>query len=498
MQALLLMTFTLIVAKSIVPVTCLRPYFIESSDIGVSKCTMQGVFGEDHATLHLWIRADVDVIEVLEDGKYNQAQLRVKGFFVFESLEQGWEGPQLMQSEEALSSFSFQIHIRPHLGSSSAWELTAWDMKKQTKNNVLPFWGNFTLYQLPASHSIWEYEVSVEGLDYTCQLVADVHAPPVRMNSNEVDGETSSLEGGQSSDGTTDYSKALGRPGQVSFLLSPLFGSGVSAYASVLAWHIAWHQKFGVDIYVLYVTRQMTELLENPMIQMMVQKNLLKLIMWIDMPTPLRGTPYAHQVIIYNHGILSLMAENSLVIVADLDEYLLTPEPMSIHQVMSNCVEEERTVSATVATLNIKRFNILNKTSADSNVSELPQWIPQLGDSHTLNSSQWMDLQLPSLAEHPLKMYTSQAAYRPESGFAKKPIHRPQLCKAIKVHGGFPMDGMQEVQANPACARLLHVVNMNQPRMLYPQKMNPIMSKWFWPMKEDNSDGGVSGMQVVR
>ena len=38
-------------------------------------------------------------------------------------------------------------------------------------------------------------------------------------------------------------SRSLGKPGQASFLLSPFYGSNVPAYASVLAWHIAWHQK---------------------------------------------------------------------------------------------------------------------------------------------------------------------------------------------------------------------------------------------------------------
>lgn len=117
-------------------------------------------------------------------------------------------------------------------------------------------------------------------------------------------------------------SKSLGRPGQASFLLSPFYGSNVPAYASVLAWHIAWHQKvsrgtcstaalamergrlvlafsdmlavalpcptrstrtspplpflafsrlcplqYGVQVHILYVTRQLTELLASPMIQ---------------------------------------------------------------------------------------------------------------------------------------------------------------------------------------------------------------------------------------
>ena len=38
-------------------------------------------------------------------------------------------------------------------------------------------------------------------------------------------------------------SKSLGRPGKTYFLLSPFYGSDVPAYTSVLAWHIAWHQK---------------------------------------------------------------------------------------------------------------------------------------------------------------------------------------------------------------------------------------------------------------
>ena len=40
-----------------------------------------------------------------------------------------------------------------------------------------------------------------------------------------------------------------------------------------------------------------------------------------------------HQLIVYNHGMLALHAEDSVVVVADLDEYLITPKPMSVHQV---------------------------------------------------------------------------------------------------------------------------------------------------------------------
>ena len=39
------------------------------------------------------------------------------------------------------------------------------------------------------------------------------------------------------------------------------------------------------------------------------------------------------QVIIYNHALLALTAEDSLVLVADLDEYLTTPRPTTVRKV---------------------------------------------------------------------------------------------------------------------------------------------------------------------
>ncbi len=40
-----------------------------------------------------------------------------------------------------------------------------------------------------------------------------------------------------------------------------------------------------------------------------------------------------YQVIIYNHGLLSLTTDDAVVVVADLDEYLVTPQPVNMHQV---------------------------------------------------------------------------------------------------------------------------------------------------------------------
>ncbi len=93
--------------------------------------------------------------------------------------------------------------------------------------------------------------------------------------------------------------------------------------------------------------------------QRLVQEGTLKLVLWREMALPRRAsekpemsTRYAHQVsavslhaspwvtvslsgqiIIYNHGVLALLAEDTVVIAADVDEYMLTPKPTTVKQV---------------------------------------------------------------------------------------------------------------------------------------------------------------------
>ena len=56
-------------------------------------------------------------------------------------------------------------------------------------------------------------------------------------------------------------------------------------------------------------------------------------MLWQDMSIANKGTPYQHQVIVYNHGMLARHADDSVVVVADLDEYLITPRSTTVLQV---------------------------------------------------------------------------------------------------------------------------------------------------------------------
>jgi hypothetical protein len=61
----------------------------------------------------------------------------------------------------------------------------------------------------------------------------------------------------------------LGRPGQVTFLVSPVYGKLIGTLRTLLTWSLLWHQKLGVGMYVLYVTEIQTQgvWLQDPQLQ---------------------------------------------------------------------------------------------------------------------------------------------------------------------------------------------------------------------------------------
>lgn len=59
--------------------------FRESSDVGVSHCSMPGRFGDHHATLTVWLRAVV----WMKTGMDSASRLEIKGFAFMES----WMSP---------------------------------------------------------------------------------------------------------------------------------------------------------------------------------------------------------------------------------------------------------------------------------------------------------------------------------------------------------------------------------------------------------------------
>ena len=56
---------------------------------------IQGLFGQHHATLNIWLRT---VVRLTGEREHAKAKLEVKGYAFLESLEQNWAGPQLLNA----------------------------------------------------------------------------------------------------------------------------------------------------------------------------------------------------------------------------------------------------------------------------------------------------------------------------------------------------------------------------------------------------------------
>ena len=66
---------------------------------------IQGLFGQHHATLNIWLRT---VVRLTGEREHAKAKLEVKGYAFLESLEQNWAGPQLLNAGAWVSVLTYR------------------------------------------------------------------------------------------------------------------------------------------------------------------------------------------------------------------------------------------------------------------------------------------------------------------------------------------------------------------------------------------------------
>ncbi|PNW78538.1 hypothetical protein CHLRE_09g393100v5 [Chlamydomonas reinhardtii] len=125
-------------------------------------------------------------------------------------------------------------------------------------------------------------------------------------------------------------------------IISPFFGLPAGEYASLLLQHMRYHDVLGVRRYLVYVEAGASALAAEPRVQALVSAGRLRLVYWQELPSFMDGNrkqrhPYASQILIYNHGLLALWPELAVAAIADVDEYLVTPQPTTMAQVMTQC-----------------------------------------------------------------------------------------------------------------------------------------------------------------
>ncbi|KAG2454113.1 hypothetical protein HYH02_001152 [Chlamydomonas schloesseri] len=127
-------------------------------------------------------------------------------------------------------------------------------------------------------------------------------------------------------------------------VVSPFFGLPASEYASLLLHHMRYHDVLGVRRYLVYVEAGASALAADSRVQAAVAGGRLRLVLWEEVPHFLeqdtgRRHPYASQSLVYNHGLLALWHELAVAAIADVDEYLVTPERTTLAQVLEGCAE---------------------------------------------------------------------------------------------------------------------------------------------------------------
>jgi len=424
--------------------------------LGITHCALQGVLNRTQVTLHIWLRMHI------VDGS-----ALVKGFAFAEEIAQVLDDIHLMQPED-LDAFTYNIYLRSSPSRSSGggespqvYKLSVSRTNNRTRDLVLLIHGALTLS--PQDLRNPEFELRAEGFPYFCYFLAGAqqtyhhHSRKVLLPS------------------------AMAKKSV--FLMSPFFGQPASSYVSNLVWHIRWHQALGVDRHMLYVVEQMTALVMDPRVQDLVAKGRLQLVLWDALAhhenerfRRQKQDLYAHQVIIYNHGVLANWLGSTVVAVADVDEFLMTPRPgMTVQQVMQEC-GAAAPPDQPLAVLQVRRY--------DAYCTSKPAGCGQEagGDSELWHQVPGADKGL----QHPLQHYAIPRTWQFKTA-DQKALVRPAYAAGHHIHYGLQMAGASKLEADVGCVRWVHVVNMHKRRVadIPALQLQSERGRWWWPV-----DGG--------
>ncbi|GFR50758.1 hypothetical protein Agub_g13025 [Astrephomene gubernaculifera] len=127
-------------------------------------------------------------------------------------------------------------------------------------------------------------------------------------------------------------------------VVSSYFNLDPYDFITLLRHHIEYHAALGVQRHLVYIEEGEEALAADPRVTALVAAGRLEVVRWRELPAfPLPGSsggvrhPYANQILIYQHALLTLWHEAAVVAVADLDEFLLTSQPLSLELALLFC-----------------------------------------------------------------------------------------------------------------------------------------------------------------
>lgn len=240
-----------------------------------------------------------------------------------------------------------------------------------------------------------------------------------------------------------------------SFYYEPPRGSYALA-AQLLVHHVRHHVAMGLAGEIVYVQHHyVPELLKNAELVDYVSRGQLQIVVWDSFPkydTP--GFPTTDQPLQYSHALLENWGRGVRILVADVDEFLVTPQPGNVSTVLACASGADQA--------RLRRFDVMcsGERCPGDGQSEVDLWT--------------------SPEPHPLRLYNliDRGAMSTMFGRLPKVIVSPERVRHFYVHEGVVVPGGTDVEVPEECAFLAHVLCLYSKRS---DKVNfQLDTSWHW------------------
>ncbi|GAQ81924.1 hypothetical protein KFL_000940330 [Klebsormidium nitens] len=240
-----------------------------------------------------------------------------------------------------------------------------------------------------------------------------------------------------------------------SFYYEPPRGSYALA-AQLLVHHVRHHVGMGLAGEIVYVQHHyVPELLKHAELVDYVSRGQLQIIVWDSFPkydTP--GFPTTDQPLQYSHALLENWGRGLRILVADVDEFLVTPHRGNVSTVLACARGADQA--------RLRRFDVMcsGERCPGDGQSEVDLWT--------------------SPEPHPLRHYNliDRSAMSTFFGRLPKVIVSPERVRHFYVHEGVVVAGGADVEVREGCAFLAHVLCLYSKRS---DKVNfELDTSWHW------------------
>lgn len=248
--------------------------------------------------------------------------------------------------------------------------------------------------------------------------------------------------------------EAMTASNNVVVVLPPLYNVPPEDAAQLIAVNVQYHQALGLKSLVYVAPPYMQAYSGNPCIANMETHQQLRLVLWDMMPASIRH-PYGYKPLVYSYALLSSWGTNDVLLMLDVDEFVIVPEAKS-----GPLVHIESCIAGLAQAVAYRCDTVLSST----------QYEPDYSFWRTGGQCSF----------HVLSQYGAVADCHQMT--AGKSFVNSSAVSAFAVHSGHVATG-RESDIDPDCLSVLHVVNLLTHRVNFSHSLTKVQH-WKWVFKE--------------